>query len=163
MAYETRRIARSTAETLDLEREPQLAVGEVEMSRGNWFNSETKRNDPAYRFAIKLLNPGNTRVQYEFDRLEIQFPGTVPLTQPPDNRGGVIHPKMGGHYFCLASEGEAAVVPGTEGNIGFWINYWTTSERTYHLEVRLRVTVTNTNGDRMNLQWTYLDNTPVYS
>jgi hypothetical protein len=160
LAFETRQMAKSTRDLVELQGRPYLAFAGLRLVFSPALNLLAEAQGTSARLALQLSNPGQTLVTYEVDDIEATFEG-VKLQNPTfENRGGVIHPKDGTLFFYPSITTPSPFRPGVKGEVRFKIRFWSSPLREHRLDARLRYVVTSIEPGLV--EWIYLEG-PKYT
>ena len=101
LGWETRRMAASTRQSIELQSIPYLAFSGLEYVTAKVNVIATATEHPEVRIGVRLLNPGQVLVQYEIESLVVSFENETVAKPRFDTDGGYLHPKAESVFAIL--------------------------------------------------------------
>lgn len=160
LGFETRRMARATNESVELQSRPYLSIHAVDYTLGVVNVLATGRQEPAIRLGLVLENPGQVLITYEVETIAATFEGIDLENMRFETRGGPIHPKARTTFRCPWLVVPNQPRPGQGGTISCHVNFWSSLTRVNHVTARLQYTLQGNNASR--IEWLWLDG-PSYA
>src|SRR5437879_4769629 len=100
LGWETRRMAKATAESLQLQSRPYLAVVSFNRTLVSTIDSKTGQAQLSVRLELVVFNAGQVLIEYRVERISVTFKGQTFQNPVYVTRGGPIQPKMDATFFC---------------------------------------------------------------
>ena len=160
LGFETRRMAKATKESVELQAQPHLALVALDAVLRGTKSDGTLVAGAAARLALRLSNPGSVLVNYEVETLAVTFDG-IEVEHPKfETRGGVIHPKSENKFFFPWITTQNVLRPGMVGEIKLKINFWASLLSVQHVTARLTYELQSI--EPPYIEWIYLEG-PTYA
>lgn len=162
MAWETRKLARSTREMAELESLPDLSLFELgfeqKMKEATPFRPE--RPD-GLRPLIRLRNPGRVRVIYDVHEVFFSLEGKAYPVKNFDNHEGVVHAGETATFLFPVLNTGFVLAPGMSGQLGIKLLFWRSADRRERLSFKLRFDVARA-GSNIVTSFVFLEG-PTYT
>jgi hypothetical protein len=139
LARETRQMAASTKQMLELEAQPHLGLREIQIGHEN-----PPSIAPAVmaQIGLRLWNPGKVLVQFRVDSITASINGHVPPQGAKfSNRGGVIHPGGETTFFYPPIVVSAPLPSPSIGRVQYELAYWAVRGEEHSFKAALDLTI----------------------